>query len=253
MVVLQDIEIGYGDQAIARCVGNIAFAKAKFITIIGANGTGKSTLLRSLASGQHILNGKIALNGRLIQQIDVHERAQSIAILTTERSLSQSLTVLQLLEISRSPYTNLLGKIQASDRVVIDYVLTHFDLESLASRQLNTLSDGQLQRALIARSLVQETDYILMDEPTSHLDIHHKAELLIKLKNYCTEHQKTIIFSTHEIAMATSLADQIVYFNQGNIRFKTAADFKEKNILEQLFPSPFLQWNGGDYKLKREI
>ncbi len=251
MIVLQNIQIGYDGCTVASGVGNIAFAKAKFITVIGANGSGKSTLLRSIANGEQLLKGTITLNGQPLANISLQERARSIAILTTDRSLSKSITVQQLLEISRAPYTNLLGKLAAGDFKVINSIKTQFELEKLAHRQLSTLSDGQLQRALIARALVQETDYILMDEPTSHLDVHHRAELLIKLRNYCKQQQRTIIFSTHEIAMATALADQVVYFNDQHIRFKTTAQFKEKNILQQLFPSPYLDWSDGNYRLRK--
>lgn len=250
MLVLQDIQIGYDAVSIAKCVGNIAFAKAKFIPIIGANGTGKSTLLRCIASGQHLLKGNVSLHGKSIAQIPITDLSQQISILTTDRSISKSITVNQLLEISRAPYTNFLGDLTATDRTIIDGTVVDFELSDLQHRQLSTLSDGQLQRALIARSLVQQTEYILMDEPTNHLDIHHKAELLIKLKNHCKTHNKTILFSTHEIAMATTLADQVLYFNNGYIRFKNAAGFKEKNILQQLFPSPFLDWKDGNYTLK---
>ncbi|SCY12056.1 iron complex transport system ATP-binding protein [Nonlabens sp. Hel1_33_55] len=249
MLVLQDIKIGYDSQTLAKCVGHIAFAKAKFITIIGANGTGKSTLLRCMANGSHLLDGNVSLNGASITEINLEELSQQISILTTDRSMSTSITVRQLLEISRAPYTNFLGKLTPADQSVIDQILTDFELTELKERQLSTLSDGQLQRALIARALVQETEYILMDEPSSHLDIHHKAELLILLKKHCRNHNRTIIFSSHEIAMATVLADQVVYFHEGYIRFKSIREFKEKNILEQMFPSPFLKWENGSYSI----
>lgn len=251
MLVLQDIQIGYNDETIAKCVGNIAFAKAQFIAIIGANGAGKSTLLRCMASGNHLLNGNVTLKGIPISKVNLEDLSQQISILTTDRSISKAITIHQLLEISRAPYTNFIGKLNKEDREVIDAVLTNFELVELQHRQLSSLSDGQLQRALIARALVQQTDYILMDEPTSHLDIHHKAELLIKLKDHCCNHGKTIVFSTHEIAMATTLADQVLYFNDGFIRFKSSAEFKKKNILQQLFPSPYLSWEHGNYTLKQ--
>jgi len=250
MLVLQDIQIGYDAQPIAKCVGHIAFAKAKFIAIIGANGAGKSTLLRCIASGNHLLSGNVSLDKKSITQINLADLSQQIAVLTTDRSISRSITVNQLLEISRAPYTNFLGKLTPDDQVIIQQTLTDFELLDLQYRQLSTLSDGQLQRALIARSLVQETDYILMDEPTSHLDIHHKAELLMLLKKHCKKHNRTILFSSHEIAMATALADQVLYFHDGYIRFKSIAEFKQKNILEQMFPSPFLSWQDGNYTLK---
>jgi len=250
MLVLQDLHIGYENQTIAKCVGHIAFAKAKFIAIIGANGAGKSTLLRCIASGDHLLSGNVSLNKKSITQINLADLSQQIAVLTTDRSISRSITVNQLLEISRAPYTNFLGKLTPEDQAIIQQTLTDFELLDLQHRQLSTLSDGQLQRALIARSLVQETDYILMDEPTSHLDIHHKAELLMLLKKHCKKHHRTILFSSHEIAMATALADQVLYFHEGYIRFKSIAQFKQKNILEQMFPSPFLSWKNGSYTLK---
>jgi iron complex transport system ATP-binding protein len=253
MLVLQDLHIGYENQMVARCVGHIAFAKARFISILGANGTGKSTLLRCIASGDHLLSGSVSLDGTAIAQIEPVERSQRIAILTTDRSISKALTVNQLLEISRAPYTNFLGTLTTADQEIIDGVTQDFELENLRDRELSTLSDGQLQRALIARTLVQQTDYILMDEPTNHLDIHHKAELLVLLKKYCVENDKTIIFSTHEIAMATALVDQVLYFNDDYIRLKSAKEFQEKNILQQLFPSDYLHWENGGFLLRPDV
>ncbi|WP_164549903.1 ABC transporter ATP-binding protein [Nonlabens ponticola] len=250
MLLLQDLHIGYKNQVLAQCIGHIAFAKAKFIAIIGANGTGKSTLLRAIASGDHIIQGNVVLDKKPIASIALEKLAQRVSILTTERNMSQSLTVRQLLEITRSPYTDFLGRLGNEDQTIIESTIQDFELQDLENRPLHQLSDGQVQRALIARCIVQDTEYILMDEPTNHLDLHHKAQLLSLLKSYTVKQNKTIIFSTHEIAMATALADQVLYFHDDYLRFKSTAEFMQKEILKQLFPSPLLDWNNGSYSLK---
>lgn len=245
MIRLENIQVGYGHCVVAGFDGDLAFAKAKFISIIGTNGSGKSTLLRAMASGQHLIDGNVFINNKNRNGYTAVERSKYISVVLTERSFSLFLSVRELLELSRAPYTNYIGKLAAQDHDIINEALESFDLKQLENRKAGTLSDGQLQRVLIARAIVQDAEYILMDEPTSHLDINHKADLLLQLRDYCHEHNKTIIYATHEIQLAMSLCDEVVSIHKGSIVHETKNDFITSNKLQEIFPSKHVAFENG--------
>jgi len=245
MIELQDIQVGYNDNVIAQHNGNIAFAKGKFITLLGANGSGKSTVLRAISSNQHILKGFIHINKNKYQEISDLDKSKLVSVVLTNREFSQFLTVEEILYLSRAPYTNFLGKLTPIDIEFVDVIMNDFDIINLRKKRLSTLSDGQLQRVLIARALVQDTPYILMDEPTNHLDVHHKAEILLKLRDYCHNSNKCIIFSSHELSIALSLADDVLSIHKLKITYQSKDAFINSNQLEGMFPSPLLDFKDG--------
>ncbi|MGJ8684320.1 MAG: ABC transporter ATP-binding protein [Nonlabens sp.] len=245
MIELHNIEIGYGHCVIAQYDGVLACAKGKFITLIGANGSGKSTLLRAISSNQHIIKGKVHINNVNSHNINSLEKSKLLSVVLTTREFSQFLTIEEILYLSRAPYTNFIGKLTPADLDFVDGIMEDFGIIEMRKRRLSTLSDGQLQRVLIARALVQDTPYILMDEPTSHLDVHHKAEILLKLRDYCHQHNKCIIFSSHELSIALSLADEVIAIHDLKLTFQSKEDFIASSILEKMFPSPLLDFKNG--------
>ncbi|WP_292889383.1 ABC transporter ATP-binding protein [Nonlabens sp.] len=252
MIQLENIQVGYGHCVVAEHAGNLAFAKAKLISLIGANGSGKSTLLRAIASGQHLINGKVVVENKNWKNYTALERSKFISIVLTERAFSFFLSVRELLELSRAPYTNYIGTLSDVDHEIINDVLENFDLKDLENRRAGTLSDGQLQRVLIARAIVQDTVYLLMDEPTSHLDINHKADLLLLLRDYCHKKGKTIIYATHEIQLALSLSDEVVSIHKGIIAHQPTVDFQNSNRLETIFPSKNVIFENGTMAFRFE-
>jgi iron complex transport system ATP-binding protein len=245
MIQLKNIEIGYGTCVVAKHDDDLAFAKAKFIAIIGTNGSGKSTLLRAIASGQHLINGQVLFDNKNWKELTAYEKSKNIAIVLTERNFSHFLSVKELLELSRAPYTNFIGKLSPADHDAINEVVDIFDLSTLISRSLGTLSDGQLQRVLIARAIVQDTPFILMDEPSNHLDINHKADLLVQLRDYCHNNDKTILFATHEIQLSLSLCDEVVSIHKGIIDHQTTHAFIKSGKLPSIFPSKNVVFDKG--------
>jgi iron complex transport system ATP-binding protein len=235
MLEIRDTQIGYGQKVVAAFDGVYAFAKAKFITIIGPNGSGKSTLINALTTGQNLLSGSINLNEKSIISYR-SEIAEQLAVVRTQRDFSRQLTIREMLEFSQS---------QQSDLNNLQSVLADFDLTDLASRRLGSLSDGQLQRALIARAIVQNTPLLIMDEPTNHLDIHHRTDILVKLKSYTRENDKIIIFSSHEIDLSLQLADIIISIHEGNIRIQDKQEFLQSHLLSEMFPSKHLNFKNG--------
>jgi iron complex transport system ATP-binding protein len=245
MLALKNYSIGYGSCEVAGCEKDLAFAKAEFISILGKNGAGKSTLLKSIVDPALRLTGEITINGTNINELTNFEKAKLLSVVWTERSFSHFLKVRELLELSRAPYTSFYGKLRSNDHEIVHGVMEDFELESLANRTLGTLSDGQLQRVLIARSLAQDTPYILMDEPTSHLDINYKVDLLLKLKEIGTQRQKTIIYASHEIQLVLKLSDAIVSIHDRKIEQQSIQDFNKSSKLKEMFPSENISFNNG--------
>ncbi|WP_431471764.1 ABC transporter ATP-binding protein [Nonlabens sp. SCSIO 43208] len=250
MLVAQDLHIGYGSCEVARTVGDFAFAKANLTAIIGGNGMGKSTFLRALAYGNHKISGNVILDNKLRQNYSDVEWSRKVAVVLTQREFSHHLTVKELLELSRIPYSNFMARISEGDNEIIQKISTDFQISTLLDRRLHSLSDGQLQRVLIARALVQDTDFILMDEPTSHLDLNFKIDLLHQLKEVCLSNKKGIIFCTHELEMALHLANELVTIHKGSIVKHTRQELLSSNLLNEMFPSSKLYFdeNGVSYK-----
>ncbi len=250
MLTITNYKIGYGTCEVARCERDLAFAKAEFTTILGKNGAGKSTLLKSIVQPELRLNGVVAIDGVSFKELSGQELAKKISVVWTERSFSHFLKVQELLELSRAPYTSFYGKLSPEDHRMVAETLADFDLEKLAFRTLGTLSDGQLQRVLIARSIAQDTPYILMDEPTSHLDINYKVDLLLKLKDVCKLRKKSIIYASHEIQLALKLSDNIVSIHKGLIEKQSITDFQNGDKLKEMFPSDNISFENGSMKFE---
>lgn len=245
MVQLEQLQIGYEKKTIAVQEGKIVLQPGTFTALLGVNGSGKSTLLRAITTGAHLLGGKVTINNNPFEKLTSHERALLIAVVLTAQTINPALTVRELLEISRAPHTSFAGKLSPTDAQHVDNALEVFNCTTLVNKRLNTLSDGQLQRALVARAIVQDTPFIFMDEPSNHLDINHKAQLLFTLKNYCLERNKTIIYSSHELEIALALSENILTIHKNTIAQHTADSLMNNNFLQQMFPSKHLSFKDG--------
>ena len=165
---------------------------------MGINGSGKSTLLRTLAGLQKALEGEVYLDKRKITAIDPVQRSKTLSLVLTNQQISKNLTVLELVALGRQPYTNWLGTLTDSDKEHILEAIRATELENFKNTSCFELSDGQFQRALIARALAQNTEIILLDEPTTHLDLHHKASIFLLLKKTVAKLNSVINNFTHE-------------------------------------------------------
>ena len=186
---------------------NLALNRGEMSCLLGKNGIGKSTLIRTLCKMQHPVSGKVLIDGIDLIDLNGPELAQKISVVLTERIPASNLTVFELIALGRQPYTNWMGSLSKSDHYFIEQAIEMTDLKDLVNRRLDELSDGQLQRSMICRALAQNTDIIILDEPTAHLDIQHKIETFKLLKRIVTEQQKSILISTHEVQLATQMAD----------------------------------------------
>lgn len=189
---------------------NLNFQEGKLIALVGANGIGKSTLLRTITGIQKPISGTVLLNGTNIHELDALTLAQNLSVVLTEKLPPSNLTVFELIALGRQPYTNWMGTLNAIDITKVNEAMELTQISHLANKRHYEISDGQLQKVLVARALAQDTPLIILDEPTTHLDLLHKAALFKLLKKLTQNTQKCILFSTHDIDMAIQLSDEII-------------------------------------------
>lgn len=205
--------------------------------IVGINGIGKSTLLRTLGNVQPKLSGTITLNKLPLEQHTINELATEISVVLTEPIASKNLTVLELISLGRQPYTNWLGTLTEEDREKISLAMDMVRISEMKNKKCYELSDGQLQRAMIARAIAQDTQLILLDEPTTHLDLYHKVQILKLLKSIAHTTKKTILFTTHEIEIAIQLCDKMLILDKNRSTFGTPCELIQRKSFENLFPT----------------
>ena len=208
-----NLTIGYkskkGTLVIAENL-NLNLNSGKLISLIGANGIGKSTLLRTITGIQPPLAGNVLLNNRDINSYKSLDLAQNLSLVLTEKLPPSNLSVFELVALGRQPYTNWIDTLTQMDIDKIQQALELTQIEHLAQKKHYEISDGQLQKVLIARALAQDTPLIILDEPTTHLDLLHKVSLFKLLKKLTEETQKCILFSTHDIDLAIQLSDEMI-------------------------------------------
>lgn len=220
-IILQasKISIGYSSKKEKNTIAqniDLSLEKGKLIALIGANGIGKSTLLRTITGIQKPLSGTVLLNEKNIHELDALTLAQNLSVVLTEKLPPSNLTVWELIALGRQPYTNWIGTLTDKDITKIDEAIALTQIEHLTSKRHYEISDGQLQIVLIARALAQDTPLIILDEPTTHLDLLHKVVLFKLLKKLTQETEKCILFSTHDIDMAIQLSDEMIIMTPEN-------------------------------------
>lgn len=211
-VELRQLSIGYRRKKDVTTVAdglNATILQGELTCLLGANGVGKSTLLRTLSAFQPKLNGGIMVNGKDISDYSAKELSRLVSVVLTEKPDIKNMTVRELVALGRSPYTGFWGTKTASDLRVVDEALGLVGIMSLAARQVDTLSDGERQKVMIAKALAQQTPIIYLDEPTAFLDFPSKVEVLLLLKRISQEQHITIFLSTHDLELALQIASRI--------------------------------------------
>lgn len=253
---IKNLRIGYPAKRQENIVAeNINFSvhKGELAAIIGVNGIGKSTLLRTLGKVQPRLSGSILVNNKPLEKLSNLALATEISVVLTEPIASKNLTVLELVSLGRQPYTNWIGTLSDEDIKKIKMALEMVDLSLLQHKKCYELSDGQLQKVMIARALSQDTSIILMDEPTSHLDLYHKVQILKLLQDIAHKTKKTILFTTHEIEIAIQLCDKMLILEQGQSNFGEPCQLILNKNFEKLFPSDTITFdsNTGAFRVNK--
>ncbi len=237
--------------AVAKAI-DFSVGKGECIGIVGANGSGKSTLLRTLAGLQPALSGSIYINNKPLSAYSATALASVLSLVLTAPIPVKNLTVAEVIALGRQPHTNWIGTLTKKDLAEIENAMETTKISDLRYKRCYELSDGQLQKVMIARALAQHTDLIILDEPTTHLDLYYKAYVLKLLKQIAKEKQKTIIFSSHEIDMAIQLCDKILVMAANAVYFNTPFNLIEQGSFESLFPKDFIYFDSdsGRFKIK---
>lgn len=255
-IELVDLSIGYKHgkkQTEIKHSLNLSAIPGELVALIGSNGIGKSTLLRSLCGFQEVLSGKICFNKKPFHTYKTRELAQLLSFVSTEVVRVQNLRVRDLLALGRFPYTNFMGTLSAEDLQMVDKAVELVGLQGYEDRMINELSDGERQRAMIARSLVQDTPVIVLDEPTAFLDIRNKYEIIHLLHNFARNENKTIVFSTHDLNIATSEVDKIWLMLENEVLEGAPEDLILQGHYNKVFTSKNILFDefSGDFRLKK--
>ncbi len=242
----ENLSIGYPqkkqDKIIAKNI-HLSIEKGKFVALLGKNGIGKSTLLRTLAKVQPPLDGNIFINKKNLTEYNNLDLATQLSLVLTERLPESQLTVFELVALGRQPYTNWIDTLSEKDIQKVMWALKETEITHLKNHRFYELSDGQLQRVLIARALAQDTEIIILDEPTAHLDIHHTIKIFSLLQKLVKNTKKTILISTHEVNLAIQLANEMILLSEEKISCGTASELIKQNAFDDLFPSDLINFN----------
>lgn len=251
----KELSIGYTSKKTTNIIGsgiNIELCKGELVGLVGANGIGKSTLLRSLTNVQPKLQGSISINNKALSKYSNLELAKVLSLVLTEPLSSKNLTVFELVALGRQPYTNWVGNFSKKDIQVVNQAISQINIEALKNKKCFELSDGQLQKAMIARALAQDTDLIILDEPTTHLDMYHKAYILKLLQRLAKDTNKTILFSSHEIDLAIQLCDKLIVMNKDSVISDTPCNLISRGTFDTLFPKDLIAFDDktGSFRVK---
>lgn len=212
----ENLAAGYDGKAWIREI-SIHASRGEIVTLIGPNGAGKSTILKSIAGQLKPVGGVVSLDGRLREQWPETEIARRMAVMMTERTQPELMTCFDVAAMGRYPHTGRLGILSETDMGIVRDALAMVHAQNLADREFSRISDGQKQRILLARAICQQPQIILLDEPTSFLDIRHKMELLTILKTLVRKKQVAVLMSMHELDLAQKVSDYIVCVGENKI------------------------------------
>lgn len=227
-ISLSHLSVGYtASQALVSDV-NVELQSGQLHCLIGRNGIGKSTLLKTLTGFLPKLLGDLLLDGQGIETFTQQALARKISIVLTQKPDVQNLTVAEVIGLGRSPYTGFFGKLRVRDCAVVDDAIRSVGIEPLRHRMIQTLSDGERQKVMIAKALAQETPIILLDEPTAFLDFPSKAETFQLLRSMAHEKDKLIVLSTHDLELAVRFADCLLEVEEGSLHTVTAAEVRQE-------------------------
>ena len=234
---IQSLTKQYGDKTVVDGV-SFSIPRGKVISLIGPNGAGKSTVMGMISRLIAHDSGLVEFEGKEMRKWKSRELSKRLAILTQQNNIQMKLTVRELVCFGRFPYSG--NRLTPEDHEIVDRALDYMELHDFADRFIDELSGGQRQRALIAMVITQDTDYVLLDEPTNNLDIYHATNMMKIVRRLCDELGKTVILVLHEINYAAFYSDYICAFKDGKIaKFGTAEEVMTKENLSEIYQVDF--------------
>lgn len=242
---ITNLDIGFPERLIIPAI-NASVFRGELVALIGHNGTGKSTLLRTLAGLRKKLGGEVKINGIDTSQMSRREFASLVGYVSTEQVNAPNMKVYDLVALGRFAYTNWMGTITGEDKRIVFDSIGKVGLSDLAYRNIGELSDGEKQRAMIARVLAQDTSLLIMDEPTAFLDIRNRHEIIHLLQTLASSGEKTVILSTHDLQSAIGESDKIWLLTDGALEEGAPEDLVLKGSFDNLFGDSILKFRKSD-------
>ena len=231
----KELAAGYGKEPVVKGA-NLHLQKGEIVTLIGPNGAGKTTLLKSIIRQLEPLGGVAVLEGRNLGEYHGKELASRLSVVLTERIRPERMTCREVIGTGRYPYTGMLGVLSREDKQAVERAMEQVGVTSLADREFVRISDGQRQRVLLARAIAQEPDILVLDEPTSFLDIRYKLEFLSILQKLTRQNGLTVLLSLHELDLAQRVSDRIVCIDrEGHDREGTPEEIFAPGAVQELY------------------
>ncbi|MBQ9171269.1 MAG: ABC transporter ATP-binding protein [Bacteroidaceae bacterium] len=249
MIELRHLTVGYGEKAVLSDISQTLSA-GQMVCLLGANGVGKSTILRTLSGFLPPLSGEVLLDGRDLTSLSLSQRSKSISVVLTERVEVPYMKVVDLVGMGRSPYTGFFGTLSREDKSIVTEAIEMVGISCLAQRTIDTLSDGERQKALLAKALAQQTPVIFLDEPTAFLDFHAKVSTLRLMLRLAHETNKTIFLSTHDVEMAIQLSDVLWVVQDNQIASGTPSFLTENGTLRRFLEAEGISYDAEERTLK---
>ena len=249
MIGLSGLTVGYGKLLLIEDV-NACFAPSSLVALIGRNGAGKSSLLRVIAGLDKPLAGEVDMDGKPLATMTAKEKARTIALVTTSRIRVQSLRCRDLVAMGRAPFTGWAGSLAKDDWEKVDESIAMVGMQAYANRSMDTMSDGECQRIMIARALAQDTPVMLLDEPTSFLDLPNRYELCLLLKSIAKSEGKCIMLSTHELDIALDIADVVALIDSPRLVTGCPQEIVNSESLQRLFQNASVAFDPSSGKVR---
>jgi len=258
IIALNNAAIGYKGKSnstnVVKSGISVYALKGELVAVIGGNGVGKSTLLRTIAGFQPPFGGDVLIRGEHVDAYREKELALIMSFVSTEIIRVPNLSVFDLVSLGRYPYTNWFGKLLDEDRHIVEEAIKSVGLQGYENRMVNYISDGERQKAMIARTLAQDTNVIVLDEPTAFLDLSNKYEIVHILHELASEKGKTILFSTHDLTTAIAESDRMWLMLDNSVEQGAPEDLILNGNFEFLFHNDHLFFDPekGDFRIRKQ-
>lgn len=216
MLEIQSLSVAYGDNDVIKDI-SLSVAEREILAVVGPNGVGKSTLVRAVSGVHPARRGTVRVNGTALNHLPYLQRAKFMAVVPQARELPAAYSVYETVLMGRTPYLNWLGQASRNDHEIVRLALKRTSLLEMAERRIGELSGGEQQRVLLARALAQDTPIMLLDEPTTHLDLQHQSNLLNLVRRLAIEKNLSVLMILHDLNLAGLYADRVVLMADGRI------------------------------------
>ena len=234
-ITTEKMSVGYDGNPLIEAV-EIALRKGEILTLLGPNGAGKSTILKSIARQLSLIAGTVQLDGKDMKSLTGTELSKKMAVVMTSRLRADLMTCEDVVATGRYPYTGRFGVLRKEDHAAVENAMELVQVAEIGDSLFDWISDGQRQRVMLARAICQEPEILILDEPTSYLDVRHKLEFLSILQKLCRERQLTVILSLHELELAEKISDRILCVNGRTVdRIGTPEEVMTEGYITQLY------------------